>query len=74
MQEQTYQLIVDELSAKIGKQSVEIAELRTIAMIKNEELEKSEKMLKEMQAIIEHNEELKSLFEETKNKFEEENA
>ena len=45
MQEQTYQLIVDELSAKIGKQSVEIAELRTIAMIKKEELEKNEKML-----------------------------
>lgn len=74
MQEQTYQLIVDELSTKIGKQSVEIAELRTIAMIKNEELEKSEKMLKEMQAIVEYNEELKSLFEETKKKFEEENA
>lgn len=74
MQEQTYQLIVDELSTKIGKQSVEIAELRTIAMIKNEELEKSEKMLKEMQAIIEQSEELKSLFEETKKKFEEENA
>lgn len=74
MQEQTYQLIVDELSVKIGKQSVEIAELRTIAMIKKEELEKSEKMLKEMQAIVEYNEELKSLFEETKKKFEEENA
>lgn len=74
MQEQTYQLIADELSTKIGKQSVEIAELRTIAMIKNEELEKSEKMLKEMQAIVEYNEELKSLFEETKKKFEEENA
>lgn len=74
MQEQTYQLIVDELSEKIGKQSVEIAELRTIAMIKKEELEKSEKMLKEMQAIVEYNEELKSLFEETKKKFEEENA